>query len=105
MKSIQKLYLFLSAFTDERISFEVFLPIYQAISKSRSSDTADDFIEGLRHFDKDGNGFISSAELRHLLSTLGELTEILLDAHKTCKLHPVFLCASSERLLTSVLVR
>ncbi|KAJ4439865.1 hypothetical protein ANN_07993 [Periplaneta americana] len=58
---------------DERISFEVFLPIYQAISKSRSSDTADDFIEGLRHFDKDGNGFISSAELRHLLSTLGTI--------------------------------
>ncbi|KYN13409.1 Myosin-2 essential light chain [Trachymyrmex cornetzi] len=57
---------------DERISFEVFLPIYQAISKSRASDTADDFIEGLRHFDKDGNGFISSAELRHLLTTLGE---------------------------------
>ncbi|KAI4476410.1 hypothetical protein M0804_013620 [Polistes exclamans] len=57
---------------DERISFEVFLPIYQAISKSRTSDTADDFIEGLRHFDKDGNGYISSAELRHLLTTLGE---------------------------------
>lgn len=57
---------------DERISFEVFLPIYQAISKSRSSDTADDFIEGLRHFDKDASGFISSAELRHLLTTLGE---------------------------------
>lgn len=58
--------------SDERISFEVFLPIYQAISKARSGDTANDFIEGLRHFDKDGNGFISSAELRHLLSTLGE---------------------------------
>lgn len=58
-------------FSEERISFEVFLPIYQAISKSRTSDTADDFIEGLRHFDKDGNGFISSAELRHLLTTLG----------------------------------
>lgn len=57
--------------SDERISFEVFLPIYQAISKGRTSDTADDFIEGLRHFDKDGNGFISSAELRHLLTTLG----------------------------------
>lgn len=57
---------------DERISFEVFLPIYQAISKARTSDSADDFIEGLRHFDKDGNGFISSAELRHLLTTLGK---------------------------------
>ncbi|XP_014283266.1 myosin-2 essential light chain isoform X1 [Halyomorpha halys] len=57
---------------DERISFEVFLPIYQAISKARTSDTAEDFIEGLRHFDKDGNGFITSAELRHLLTTLGE---------------------------------
>ena len=44
----------------------------QQISKSRSADTADDFIEGLRHFDKDGNGYISSAELRHLLTTLGE---------------------------------
>lgn len=44
----------------------------QQISKGRIPDTADDFIEGLRHFDKDGNGYISSAELRHLLSTLGE---------------------------------
>lgn len=63
---------------DERISFEVFLPIYQAISKARTSDTADDFIEGLRHFDKDGNGFISSAELRHLLTTLGMYDNIFL---------------------------
>lgn len=44
----------------------------KAISKQRSNDTADDFIEGLRHFDKDASGFISSAELRHLLTTLGE---------------------------------
>jgi myosin light chain 6 len=57
---------------DERIPFEVFFPIYTQISKSRSNDTAEDFIEGLRHFDKDGNGYISSAELRHLLTTLGE---------------------------------
>ncbi|KAH6930241.1 hypothetical protein HPB50_012253 [Hyalomma asiaticum] len=55
---------------DERISFDVFLPILQTISKNRSTDTAEDFIEGLRHFDKDGNGYISSAELRHLLTTL-----------------------------------
>lgn len=57
---------------EERISFEVFLPMYHAISKSRSGYTADDFVEGLRHFDKDGSGFISTAELRHLLTMLGE---------------------------------
>lgn len=61
-----------SILIDERIGFEVFLPILQTISKNRSTDTAEDFIEGLRHFDKDGNGFISSAELRHLLTTLGK---------------------------------
>merc|ERR1712037_908098 len=57
---------------DDRVTFEVFLPIMQAICSRRSTDTTDDFIEGLRHFDKDGNGFISTAELRHLLTTLGE---------------------------------
>lgn len=62
---------FFNLLLDERISFEVFLPIYQVISKNRSSNTAEDFNEGLRHFDKEGNGFISSAELRHLLTTLG----------------------------------
>ena len=44
----------------------------QTITKQKSADTADDFIEGLRHFDKEGNGYISSAELRHLLTTLGK---------------------------------
>jgi len=57
---------------DDRVSFETFLPILGAIMGRRSTDTTDDFIEGLRHFDKDGNGFISSAELRHLMTTLGE---------------------------------
>lgn len=76
---------------DERISFEVFLPIYQAISKSRTSDTADDFIEGLRHFDKDGNGFISSAELRHLLTTLGMYRKCLKKKKKKKKRKEFFL--------------
>lgn len=57
---------------EHRISFETFLPILQTINKNKCTDQAEDFIEGLRHFDKDGSGYISSAELRHLLTTLGE---------------------------------
>lgn len=74
----------------DRISFETFLPILQAVSQKQITDTVEDFVEGMRHFDKvsfhdqtwdaltsrqlfqDGNGFISSAELRHLLTGLGE---------------------------------
>ena len=57
---------------EDRITFDQFLPILQATSRNKSTDTAEDFIEGLRHFDKDGSGYIASAELRHLLTTLGE---------------------------------
>ena len=48
------------------------MPILQAVSSRKLTDTVEDFIEGMRHFDKDGNGFISSAELRHMLTSLGE---------------------------------
>ena len=57
---------------EDRISFETFLPILQTVSSKKITDTVEDFVEGLRHFDKDGNGFITSAELRHLLTSLGE---------------------------------
>lgn len=72
---------------DERLSLDTFLAIYHSISKSKITDTTDDFVDCLRHFDKDGNGFLSSAELRHILTTLGEkLTdeevEDLLTGHK-----------------------
>jgi len=57
---------------DARVTFEQFLPMLQAVSSKQNTDTVDDFIEGLRHFDKEGNGRISAAELRHLLVGLGE---------------------------------
>jgi len=57
---------------ESRITFEQFLPIYQNTIKIKPDITSDDFVEGLSHFDKEGNGFISVAELRHLLTTLGE---------------------------------
>lgn len=72
---------------NDRITFEVFLPIVQVISSKGLTDTNDDLIEGLRHFDKEGKGLITSAELHHLLTTFGEKltdeeTELLLVGHQ-----------------------
>ncbi|VDN03995.1 unnamed protein product [Thelazia callipaeda] len=60
------------AFSDTRITFEDFVPIYQSVNKCRENHTLEEFVEGLSHFDKEGNGMINIAELRHLLTTLGE---------------------------------
>ena len=75
---------------DARVTFETFLPMLQDVSSKPIRDTVDDFVEvgttqglegdhslyisiqGLKHFDKEGNGLISAVELRHLLTGLGE---------------------------------
>ena len=36
------------------------------------TDTEEEIKEAFKVFDKDGNGFISAAELRHVMTSLGE---------------------------------
>ena len=57
-----------------KIEFKEFLELFAR--KMKDPDTEEDLIEAFKIFDKDGNGVISAAELRHVMTTLGErLTE------------------------------
>jgi len=58
--------------TSKSLTFDEFLPMLATISKQQDPGTYEDFVEGLRVFDKEGNGTVNSAELRHVLGTLGE---------------------------------
>lgn len=55
---------------NKRLNFDAFLPMLKEVD-AIPKGTYDDYVEGLRVFDKEGNGTVMGAELRIVLSTLG----------------------------------
>jgi len=65
---------------DKQYKFEEILPIYKTCSGETDTGTFADFMEAFKTFDREGQGFIAAAELRHVLTMLGErLTDIDVD--------------------------
>lgn len=54
-----------------KMTCEEFLPVFGRIQTEAQKGTFEDFMEGMRVFDKDGNGTVMGAEIRHVLTTLG----------------------------------
>ena len=58
-----------------KIDFDTFVKVAQNF-KANNRETEDDIREAFRVFDKDGTGYVSVAELKHAMISLGErLTE------------------------------
>jgi len=57
---------------EKKLTFEEFLPIYSQIKKDKDVGAYEDFMEGLKVYDKAENGTMLAGELAHILLSLGE---------------------------------
>ena len=58
---------------EKQYSFEEFLAIFKQTEKVKEWGTFRDFEEAFKSFDREGQGYISAAEARHLLTAMGLL--------------------------------
>ena len=56
------------------MTFEEFLPIYSQIKKEKEVGAFEDFMEGLKVYDKAENGTMLAGELAHVLLSLGDFS-------------------------------
>jgi len=57
---------------EKQYKFEEILPIYKAVSDETDTGTFADFMEAFKTFDREGQGFVSAAETRHVLQSMGD---------------------------------
>lgn len=57
---------------EKLLSLEEFLPIYGQVKKEKDQGCYEDFLECLKLYDKNENGFMLLAELNHALLALGK---------------------------------
>lgn len=57
---------------EKKLTIEEFLPIYSQVKKEKECGAFEDFVEGLKVYDKNENGSMMEAELAHVLLSLGE---------------------------------
>lgn len=59
-------------FGEKQYKFEEILPMYKNVSDETEIGTFADFMEAFKTFDREGQGFVAMAEMRHVLQSLGE---------------------------------
>merc|ERR1719203_1328073 len=94
------------------IDFPEFLSLQAR--KMKDTDTEEELIEAFRAFDRDGSGFISAAELRHVMTNLGEkltdeeIDEMIAEADVDCSLERQVVsvaCSTGDRLQPLILLQ
>lgn len=64
--------LVLKTLGEKQYKFEEILPIYKVVSAETDIGTFADFKEAFKTFDREGQGYMNSAELRHVLTMMGK---------------------------------
>ena len=55
----------------KRIGFNRFMPVFETVKGASKPMTFEDYVEGMKVFDRDLVGYLNSGELRHLLTFMG----------------------------------
>lgn len=62
---------------EKQYKLDELMPIYAKMMQEKDQGTEAEFVEAFKTFDREGQGYISSAELRHCITGMGECLVLL----------------------------